>query len=459
MTTRAFENQSNLHEIDFNSILHPASSIKQMSQHGSRIIQSAEGVHVTDIDGNKCIDGVGGLWCVNIGYGRQELADEMARASKNLSYFHTFGGASNEAQIKLAQKLLTHAPDSLGKVFFGNSGSDANDTLIKLVWHYNYLRGRPSKIKIISRKQAYHGTSLATASLTGLPSFHTHFHLPLDFALHTSTPFYYRDGLEGETESQFTDRLILDLEKMIQQQGADNIGAFIAEPIMGAGGVITPPTGYFERVQKTLKKHDILFIVDEVVCGFGRLGHWFGSDFYSLKPDMMATAKGLTSGYFPMSAAFISNEIWHVLRQSSDITGGLAHGYTYSGHPVGAAVALKNIELLGSLSLIQHSQKMGIIFHARLRELFEDHPNVGEIRGEGLLAAIQLVENKQNKTFFSPKQKIAGKISEEAYKLGAIVRPLPSITALALSPPLCINENEIDDLLIIIHTALLRVLG
>jgi L-2,4-diaminobutyrate transaminase len=459
MTLNTIGNKTKLHQADFDSILHPASSINNIEEQGARIFHSGKRVTVTDSDGNQSIDGVGGLWCVNIGYGNEELADEMAKASKELSYFHTFGGASNEAQIKLAEKLLTLVPNSLGKVFFGNSGSDANDTLIKLVWHYNYLRGCPSKTKIISRKQAYHGTSLATSSLTGLPSFHARFHLPLDFTIHVSTPFYYRDSRDNETESQYSDRLIQELNETIQHHGAENIGAFIAEPIMGAGGVITPPEGYFARAQELLKKHDILFIVDEVVCGFGRLGHWFGSEFYSLKPDMMATAKGLTSGYFPMSAAFISNDIWQVLKDNSDLTGGLAHGYTYSGHPVGAAVALKNIELMEKQSLVQHSQAIGKVFHQRLQELFADHPNVGEIRGEGLLAGIQLIENKQDKTFFSPKQKIAAKIAKEAYKLGAIVRPLPSISTLALSPPLCINEQEIDDLLTRIYTALQRVLG
>lgn len=459
MSIRVSANKQQLQAADFASILHPASSIKQIAEKGARIIQSGQGVNITDIDGHRCIDGVGGLWCVNIGYGNEELAAEMADASKNLSYFHTFGGASNRAQINLAEKLLTLVPNSLDKVFFGNSGSDANDTLIKLVWHYNYLRGRPSKTKIIARRQAYHGTSLATSSLTGLNSFHTRFHLPLDFALHTDAPFYYRDALPNESESQFCQRLIVELEQLIHQQGAENIGAFIAEPIMGAGGVITPPQGYFEQVQKVLKKHDILFIVDEVVCGFGRIGHWFGSDFYDLKPDMMATAKGLTSGYFPMSAAFISNDIWQVLSEHSELTGGFSHGYTYSGHPVGAAVALKNIALLESGGLIKNSREMGELLHAKLHDRFAQHANVGEIRGEGLLAAIQLIDNKQHKHFFDPKLGIATKVAAEAYQLGAIVRPLPSISALALSPPLCINKEEIDLLLARIQTALQRVLA
>lgn len=459
MTTKSFNPMTIQQHQDINSILHPASSISQIEQHGPRIMQQASGVLVTDAEGRQLIDGVGGLWCVNIGYGNQDLAAEMARASEQLAYFHTFGGASNEAQINLAQQLLKLAPPSLGKVFFGCSGSDANDTLIKLVWHYNTLRGKPSKVKIISRQQAYHGTSVATASLTGLGSFHRHFPLPQDFVLHTSPAFYYRDRLDNESETAYSERLIDQLEALIQQHGAENIGAFIAEPIMGAGGVIPPPKGYFERLQACLKKHDILFIVDEVVCGFGRTGHWFASEYYQLAPDMMATAKGITSGYFPMSAAFISNTIWQTLKDHSEETGGLAHGYTYSGHPVGAAVALKNISLLEQQGLISSSAEMGDYLHQQLHIALGDHPNVGEIRGLGLLAGIQLVADKTSRSLHNPADKIAAKVAAEAHKLGIIVRPLPSVSTLALSPPLCISRNDIDTLVSNLTIAVQKVLG
>ncbi|NVK54723.1 MAG: aminotransferase class III-fold pyridoxal phosphate-dependent enzyme [Alteromonadaceae bacterium] len=448
-----------LQQQDINGILHPASSISQITQNGPRIMQSASGVMVTDTEGRQLIDGVGGLWCVNIGYGNQALAAEMARASEQLAYFHTFGGASNEAQIRLAQQLLKRVPASLGKVFFGCSGSDANDTLIKLVWQYHMLRGNPAKVKIISRRQAYHGTSIATASLTGLSSFHRHFTLPQDFVLHTSPAFYYRDSHDNESETAYSERLINELETLIEQQGAENIGAFIAEPIMGAGGVITPPSGYFERLQACLKKHNILFIADEVVCGFGRTGHWFASEYYQLEPDMMATAKGITSGYFPMSAAFISDTIWQTLKDHSVQTGGLAHGYTYSGHPVGAAVALKNIDLLEQQGLISSSADVGSYLHQQLHIALSDHPHVGEIRGLGLLAGIQLVADKASRSFFNPADSVAAKVAAEAYKLGIIVRPLPSVSTLALSPPLCIRRKEVASLVSNLAIAVQKVLG
>lgn len=451
--------QTLMQQIDANTILHPASSISQIEQHGTRIMHSGKGVTVTDASGNQYIDAVGGLWCVNVGYGHPELAKEMAEASEQLAYFHTFGGASNEAQIKLAQQLLIHAPESLGKVFFGCSGSDANDTLLKLMWHYQTLRGKPTKTKVISRRQAYHGTSVATASLTGLASFHRHFPLPQDFVLHTSPAFYYRDGLPGETERAYSERLVAELEALILREGADNIGAFIAEPIMGAGGVITPPEGYFDLLQACLKKHDILFIVDEVVCGFGRTGHWFASEYYGLNPDMMATAKGITSGYFPLSAAFISDKIWQELRLHSEQTGGLAHGYTYSGHPVGAAVGLKNLSILNSQGLIGKSADAGAYLLQQLQGIVGDHPHVGEVRGVGLLAGIQLVADKATRQFYDPNEKIAAKVAAEAHKLGVIVRALPSVSTLALSPPLCISRDEIDQVVAAIAVAIQKVLG
>lgn len=439
------------------SVLHPASQVKSVHDRNLRIINNAEGVYITDINGNQQIDAVGGLWCVNIGYGRSEIGKVMAQSAEKLGYYHTFGGASNVEQIKLAQALLKLAPPSLGKVFFGSSGSDANDTLVKIVWHYNLLRGKPNKKKIIARENAYHGTSLSTASLTGLGSFHSNFGLPLDFAKHTKVPFYYRDHSEGESEQAYVERLVHALEALIAKEGADNIGAFIAEPIMGAGGVITPPNGYFEAIQVVLKKHDILFIADEVVSGYGRTGEWFASPSMGIKPDMMATAKGLTSGYFPMSAAFISNEIWQVLRDDGQSVGSFAHGYTYSGHPIGAAVAIRNLEIIENEGLVQKAKENGEYFHSALSEALSIHPNVGEIRGKGLLVGIQLVEDKATRRFFDPALAKAAQVANEAHKLGVIVRPLPSITTLALSPPLTITREEIDIVVEVLTRSINRV--
>ena len=304
----------NLAAIDASTILHPATNADDFGRNGSKIIESGKGIYLRDDSGKQLIDAVAGLWCVNVGYGREELAEAMQKAALELGYYHTFSGMSNVPQIELAERLLEKVPSGLSKVFFGSGGSDGNDSLLKIVWYINNIRNKPQKKKIISRWQAYHGTSVATASLTGLPSFHTAFDLPMNNILHTESPDFFRHGLAGETELEFSARRAQQLEQMIIREGADTVAAFIAEPVLGAGGVVPPPQGYFEAIQKVLKRFDILFIVDEVVCGYGRLGKWFGSELYDLKPDMMTTAKALTSGYFPYSASFVSEEIWELVK-------------------------------------------------------------------------------------------------------------------------------------------------
>lgn len=450
---------NNLKTSNKENILQPSASVKDFAVDGPTIMESAQGVYIEDIDGNRLIDGVGGLWCVNIGYGNKNVAEAACKASNTLSYFHTFNGMSNIPQIELSKKLLHLVPNSLDKVFYGNSGSDANDTLIKLAWHYNVIKERPHKKKIISRRQAYHGTSLLTSSLTGLKNFHIGYHLPFEFTIHVDTPFFYKFGLENETEEQYTQRLLKNIEHTINVEGPDTIAAFIAEPIIGAGGVITPPKGYFSGLQKILKKYDILFIVDEVVCGFGRLGTWFGSDYYELNPDMMATAKGITSGYFPLSAAFINKEIWYTLKKGSDIFGNLAHGYTYSGHPVGCSVAIANLNEIENQHLVSNAKNMGKYLHRRLNEVIGTLEHVGEIRGHGLIAGIQLIKNKDKKEFFDPNLMIANKISQQAYENGVIIRALPSLSTLAISPPLTITESQIDTLVKGIYKAYKTILS
>jgi len=317
-------------QTDAQSILHPSTNANEFAKSGSRIMQSGQGVYLQDTDGNKLIDAVAGLWCVNVGYGRKELADAMHRAASDMGYYHTFTGMSNIPQIELAEKLLELAPDNMSKVFFASGGSDGNDSLMKIVWYYHNLIGKPEKRKIISRWQAYHGTSIATASLTGLPSFHRDFNLPIEGVIHTESPDYYRHALDGESELEFSKRRANELESLIQEHGPETVGAFIAEPIMGAGGVITPPEGYFTEIQKVTRKYDILFIADEVVCGYGRLGRWWGSDIYNIQPDMITSAKALTSGYFPFSASFITEKVWDVIKHGSAKHGSFAHGYTYA---------------------------------------------------------------------------------------------------------------------------------
>lgn len=429
---------------DVDVLLHPASSITVLKEQGPDMIVSAEGSNVVDHNGQQLLDAVAGLWCVNVGYGRKELADAMSEAAQQLSYYHTFSSASNPWQVALAEKLVSIAPSHMKKVFFGSSGSDANDTIVKIAWHYHALKGNENKVKVIAREQAYHGTSISTASLTGLGGFHKKYPIPLDFVVRIECPHYYTRGLEGETEAQFCDRLIAELETTIEREGADSIAAFIAEPMMAAGGVITPPKGYFEKLQPILKRHNILMIADEVVCGYGRLGHWFGSEIFNISPDLIATAKGLTSGYFPMSAVLLTDEIWSVLEQGSAELGAFSHGYTYSGHPIGAAVALRNLEIIESEGLVDVARVNGQYLHEQLATALKDHPLVGEIRGFGLIAGIQLVKDKATKLIPEPAEKWPAKVASECRKQGVIVRPLPSVGTLAISPPLVITRAEID---------------
>ena len=435
-------------------VLHPASSITALLENGPTMIHKADGCYVEDIDGNRLLDAVGGLWCVNAGYGREELAQVMKEAASQLGYYHTFSNASNPWQVELAEKLLQLAPQGLSKVFFGSGGSDANDTLVKIAWHYHALNGKRDKTKVIARQQAYHGTSISTASLTGLGGFHKAFPLPQDFVLRVECPHFYSRGRSGETEQQFCDRLIAEVAELIEREGADQIAAFIAEPIHAAGGIIEPPPGYYQKLKALLKQHDILLLVDEVVCGYGRLGRWFGSQLLGIEADMMSTAKGLTSGYFPMSAAFISDAIWQVLRRGSEQLGAFSHGYTYSGHPVGCAVALANIRLLENEKLVEQAHNQGAYLHQKLHDEILPHVRVGEIRGRGLLAGIQLVADKAQRRLPEVEQKWPLKVANAIRQQGVIVRPLPSVATLAISPPLTISRAEIDQLIGAIAVAL-----
>jgi len=436
---------------DESHLLYPASSITALLAQGPNMVVSAKGSTIVEADGTKLLDAVGGLWCVNVGYGRTELATVMKESAEQLSYYHTFNNTTNPWQDELAEKLVKIAPNNLTKVFFGSGGSDANDTLIKIAWHYNALRDKPNKIKLIARQQAYHGTSISTASLTGLGGFHREFPLPLDFVLRVECPHFYTRGKAGESEVQFCDRLIDEVAQLIETEGADNIAAFFAEPIHAAGGIIEPPKGYYRKLKSLLVEHDILLVIDEVVCGYGRLGTWFGSELLEIEPDMMSTAKGLTSGYFPMSAAFMSDEIWQVLKQGSEKLGAFSHGYTFSGHPVGAAVALANLQIMENERLVERAQENGAYLHAKLRRVFAEHPRVGEIRGQGLLAGVQLVEDKATKTLPDPAQKWPAKVALAMRKMGVVVRPLPSVASIAISPPLVITRDEIDTLVDTLH--------
>lgn len=449
---------SELATMDPKLILHPASSITALCENGPQMMISGKGCNVVDADGRTYLDAVAGLWCVNAGYGRRELSEAMASSAEQLGFYHTFSNASNPWQVALAERLIHHAPEAMGKVFFGSGGSDANDTLVKIAWHYHQLRGNVNKVKIIAREQAYHGTSISTASLTGLGGFHKAFPLPMDFVLRTDCPHFYTRGLANETEADFCSRLIQNIQKLIEREGANNIAAFIAEPIHAAGGIIEPPKDYYPQLGKLLRDNDILLIADEVVCGYGRLGSWFGCTELEIEPDMISTAKGLTSGYFPMSAAFISDPIWEVLKEGSAKLGNFSHGYTYSGHPVGSAVALANIEIIEREGLVEQSRKQGAYLHKKLNTVLSNHPLVGEIRGRGLLAGVQLVTDKSRGQLPDPKDKWAQQAAAKIRELGVIVRPLPSVATLAISPPLTISCEQLDTLVASIERSL-DVLG
>jgi L-2,4-diaminobutyrate transaminase len=430
---------------DAEVLLHPSSSITDLIENGPKMVVGAQGRHVVDAEGRQLLDAMAGLWCVNVGYGRDELGEAMKVASNQLGFYHSFTNASNPWQVELADKLLQLTPNNMGKVFFGTSGSDCNDTLIKIAWHYHALKGNNKKTKIIARDQAYHGTSISTASLTGLTGFHKEFPIPLDFVVRVDCPHYYSQAIDDETEEQFCNRLINNIEAMIEREGADTLAAFFAEPIMGAGGIIVPPQDYYPRLGKLLKQHDILFVADEVICGYGRLGAWFGSTEFGIEPDMIASAKGLTSGYFPLSAAFLTDEIWEVLKLGSEQIGAFMHGYTYSGHPVGAAVALANIEIMERENLIEKAKVSGKYLHEQLQSLM-NLPNVGEVRGQGLIAGIQLVTDKASRQTPDQADALPAKITALMREKGVIVRPLASIGTLAVSPPLNITNDEIDTL-------------
>ena len=376
-----------------------------------------------------------GLWCTALGYGNTELADVAHAQMKKLSYSQLFGGKTNEASVLLAEKLKEMAPFDAGRVFFGMSGSDANDTQIKLMWYYNNAIGRPEKKKIISRKRGYHGVTVASGSLTGIPTFQNAFDLPIAGILHTDSPHYYGDALEGESESAFVDRIVGNLADLIQREGADTIAGFIAEPILGAGGVIVPPPGYYEKVQALLHENDILFIDDEVICGFGRTGQPFGAQTMDITPDTMSVAKAVSSAYLPLSAVLIPEYMYEAFASVSDRLGNFGHGFTYSGHPVCSAVALRNLEIMQERDIFNHAHKVGLEFQARMAT-FADHPLVGDVRGAGLLGAIELN---------TPASAGAGAyLMQACLEQGLIIRALGDV--IAFCPPLILTSEQVDEI-------------
>jgi L-2,4-diaminobutyrate transaminase len=449
MTAEATPNYS-LEEMDRQSFFHPATSIAEHLKNGPTIIAGGSGVRLRDRRGRDLIDCGAGLWCVNVGYGRAELGAAAAQAMADLGYYHTFASYSNEPIIRLADRVLTlfrekSGAGHLSKAFFGSSGSDANDTNFKLVRYYNNLLGRQGKKKIVSRRGAYHGLTYAAGSLTGIEAFHHAFDLPVAGVLHTLCPHFYRFAENGEDEAGFCDRLIADLEALIAREGADTIAAFIAEPVMGTGGALLPPEGYFPRVQQLLGRDDILLIADEVITGFGRTGAWFATGPYDLKPDLVTLAKGITSAYFPLSASLVSERMWSVLHQASPEYGPVMHGFTYSGHPVGGAVAMANLDIIEQEGLVENSAALGSYLLDRLRSRVGDNPYIGEIRGKGLMVGVEFVADKRARRFFDPESGPQRLVARHAFDEGLLVRGLGFTETVSFSPPLNITASEIDE--------------
>lgn len=424
-----------------------------------RVIAGGEGCYITDTAGKRSLDAFAGLYCVNIGYGRTEVADAIAAQARELAYYHAYVGHGTEASITLARMIIERAPAQMSRVYFGLSGSDANETNIKLIWYYNNILGRPEKKKIISRWRGYHGSGVMTGSLTGLALFHAHFDLPRAPILHTEAPYYFRREDRSQTEEQFSAHCAAKLEEMILAEGPDTIAAFIGEPILGTGGIVPPPKGYWAAIQAVLKKYDILLMADEVVTGFGRLGSMFGSTHYGMEPDLITIAKGLTSAYAPLSGSIVSDRMWQVLVQGADDFGPIGHGWTYSAHPICAAAGVANLKLIDDLALVQNAGETGAYFRASLADALAGHAHVGEVRGDGLMAAVEFVEDRDDRRFFDPARKIGPAVAAALLERGVIGRAMPQGDILGFAPPLCLTRAESDVVVDAAASAVKAVLG
>jgi len=435
---------SNLAVRDIETLVHPYTNLAGVRETGPLVIERGKGVFIYDVNGKAYIEGMAGLWCTALGYDNEELAEAAARQMRKLPFAHLFSAKSHDPAIELAEKLKEMAPAPTSKVLFCNSGSEANDTQIKLVWYMNNALGRPRKKKIVSRQRAYHGVTIASASLTALPANHRDFDLPIDRILHAACPHHYRHARAGESEEEFATRLAAELEAMIEREGPDTVAAFIAEPVMGAGGVLVPPKTYFEKITAVCRRHDVYLIDDEVICGFGRLGTAFGCEKLGFRPDSISVAKALTSGYVPMAAVTVPEPMYQALLDESRKIGVFGHGFTYTGHPVAAAVALKTLEIYARERLFDQVAQKAPHFQARLSALAE-HPLVGEARGLGLIGAVELVADKTSKRSFDAKAAVAPRAVRLAEEEGLIVRALFG-DAVSLCPPLIITREEIDEL-------------
>lgn len=448
-------NRYDLSTADRESLLHPFTSIAEHQRDGGFIVKRASGVYIEDTAGTRYLDGAAGLWCVNVGHGRQEITEAIARQAADVAFSHSFTGFANEPSVRLAERLRSLAPTSMARVFFGLTGSDANETNIKLAWYYNNLRGKPAKKKIIARDRGYHGSTFLAGALTGLENVHRNFDLHFPLIRRVSAPDYGRRAQRhaAVAESQYVDALIDELVELIETEGADTIAVMILEPVMGVAGVIPPPPGYLSRVQDVLRQHDILYLSDEVITAFGRLGTWFGTEPFDAVPDMITVAKGLSSAYLPISASLISEQIWDVLRAESPRVGALGHGFTYSAHPLCSAAAMANLDILEREQLLPRVKSLAPLLADAFGRHLSGHPLVGETRTCGLLGAIELVEPKTAKAF-PDGRKVGPKVAKAAAQRGLIVRALAPGDVVACSPAFVIQPHEIEHLAVTLRAAL-----
>ncbi|SET39774.1 aminotransferase [Oceanicella actignis] len=441
---------TNMQTRDVEALLHPYTNPATLRAEGPFIVSRAEGLHVFDAEGRRYLEGMSGLWCCGLGFGDAELIETAREQLGRLPYYHLFAGRSHEPAIELAERIKELAPGA-ARVFYQSSGSEANETQIKLVWYFNNARGKPQKKKIISRAKAYHGVTIVSASLTGLPYNHRDFDLPVDRILHTATPHAWRGAEPGEDERAYAARLARELDALIEREGPDTVAAFIAEPVMGAGGVIVPPEGYFEEISAVLARHDVLLIADEVICGFGRTGQWFGHQTLGFKPNAISMAKQLTAGYAPLSAVAIDAEMAAAVEDNASRIGVFGHGFTYGGHPLGCAVGAKALEIYQRRDIPGHVRRIAPLFQARLRAL-ADHPLVGEARGLGLLGALELAPDKSGRAAFEPAGKVGARMAAELQARGVILRAMGDV--IGFCPPMIIDEDGIEELFAPIPDAL-----
>ena len=441
-------------EKDISSNLHPYTNHLLHEQTGPKTYVRGEGIYIWDEHGKKFIEGLAGLWCTSLGFSEQRLVDAATRQLETLPYNHSFAGRTAPVVSELANKLISVAPKSMSKAYFVTSGSEAVDSAVKFVWYYNNALDRPEKKKIISRVKGYHGVTIACTSLTAIPVIQEAFDAPLDRFKHTITPHYYRFGKDGESEEDFASRCAKELEELILAEGPDTVAALIAEPLMGAGGVIPPPKTYFEKIQEVLKRYDVLLIADEVINGFGRTGNPWGCDTFGIvDPDMVTCAKQLSSAYIPIGATMISEEIYQTIAEASARHGVFGTGFTYGGHPVGAAVGLETLRIYEERNMLGHVREVMVPFQNRLSALNE-HSLVGEARGAGLIGAIELVADKQTKQPYDPVLKVANQVYQQCLENGLILRALPSGDTVGICPPLIITEQQIHDLFDALEAAL-----